>query len=168
MRKFISIIFVLAAGLGISKFAYADAIPSLEFAFEEIVLLETDTVQVGATSMGNRAIVNIKGGSFEGPNLKGEILSGGWDWQLLRDDGCRTLQADYMIKTDDGVIINVVNKGFSCPNADGTRNPVRTYAVFEPPLGKYQWMGRSPFIGTLEPVTIEGQRAVKIRFFQVK
>ena len=37
---------------------------------------------VGKTAKGNRFIVPITGGTFEGPNIKGEVLEGGADYQL--------------------------------------------------------------------------------------
>jgi hypothetical protein len=38
-------------------------------------------------------------------------LSGGADWQIVRSDGVAELDANYQIKTDDGVIIYVKNNG---------------------------------------------------------
>lgn len=146
--------------------AAASSVPTLEFAFEETVLLGAD-VPAGPTPLGSRNIVPITGGTFEGPGLKGTITAGGWDWQLRRADGCLQIKADYMLRTDDGVVINVVNTGVSCR----ARNPAavtRTQPVFEAPLGKYEWLGQTSFVGTLDPVSLPGgQRAVRIRFFRV-
>ncbi|MCY1672598.1 DUF3237 domain-containing protein [Novosphingobium sp. SL115] len=143
----------------------ADA-PRLEFAFEEIVTLAPD-IRVGPTSLGRRNIIPITGGRFEGPSIKGTIIPGGWDWQLIRQDGCLQIEADYMLKTDDGVVINVINKGVACRGADGKPVPLRTQPVFEAPLGKYEWLGKSAFVGTLEPVQEAGAPAVRIRFYKV-
>jgi hypothetical protein len=41
-----------------------------------------------------------------------------------------------MLRTDDGVVINVINKGVACRSTDGQTVSVRTLPVFEPPLGK--------------------------------
>jgi hypothetical protein len=143
----------------------ADAPPKLSFVFEETVLLGA-TLTPGATAMGKRFIVPITGGHFEGPGdgsgLRGKVLPGGWDWQLLRADGCLNVKADYMLQTDDGVIVNVVNTGPLCPG-----RPVLTTPIFEPPLGKYQWLGQSAFVGALEVVKVDGQPAVRIRFYRV-
>ena len=92
--------------------------PRLEFAFEELVLLGPAS-SPGNTAYGSRNIIPIIGGTFEGPGIKGTIIPGGWDWQLVRADGCVDVHADYMIKTDDGVIINVVNDGALCRAAAG-------------------------------------------------
>lgn len=140
--------------------------PTFEFAFEETVTLGAD-IPAGQSAAGERNIVPITGGSFSGPGLKGTIMGGGWDWQLLRADGCREIKADYMLKTDDGAIINVINTGVSCRAANPSAQ-VRTHPVFAPPAGKYAWLGQSAFIGTLDPVALpDGQRAVRIRFYKV-
>ena len=147
--------------------AQEPAPPELEFVFEEIVTLGP-SISPGDTARGGRLIIPITGGTFEGPGLKGEVMPGGWDWQLRRADGCTDVVADYFLKTDDGVVINVVNTGVICPpGEDGQAQPVRTHPVFEPPLGKYQWMGKTTFVGTLETVPPEQGPAVKIRFYRV-
>src|SRR5277367_4895355 len=82
--------------------------PHLEFVFEEFVTLGA-SIHPGETPFGERNIVPITGGTFSGPNIQGKVMSGGWDWQLATKTGCHSIQADYMIQTDDGAIINVIN-----------------------------------------------------------
>jgi hypothetical protein len=141
--------------------------PHLDFAFEELVLLGK-AVTPGRTPYGARNMIPITGGTFEGPGIKGTIVPGGWDWQLARADGCTDVHADYMLKTDDGAIINVVNDGALCmPQPGEAPRPVRTSPRFEAPLGKYQWLGQTAFIGTLEMVSgPKGEPAVRIRFYK--
>lgn len=141
--------------------------PRLEFALEELVLLGT-AVAPGETPYGRRNMIPITGGTFEGPGIKGTIIPGGWDWQLVRDDGCIDVHADYMLKTDDGVVINVVNDGAICmPKPGEPPQPVRTSPRFEAPLGKYDWLGKTAFVGTLEGAAgPNGEPAVKIRFYK--
>ena len=141
--------------------------PGLEFVLQETVSLGK-VVAVGKTARGERRIIPITGGHFEGPGIKGEIMPGGWDWQLTRADGCTDVKADYFLKTDDGVVINVVNTGEICPGAKGVPAAVRTHPVFEPPLGKYEWLGRQAFVGTLGMAPPGAGPAVLIRFYRVK
>lgn len=142
--------------------------PELEFVFEEIVTLQP-AVSVGKTARGERRIIPITGGTFEGPEIRGEVMPGGWDWQLDRPDGCTEIEADYFLKTDDGAVINVVNKGTLCKPMPGeTPVPVRTHPVFEPPLGKYEWLGQGAFVGTLGMAPASNGPAVLIRFYRVK
>ena len=139
--------------------------PKLEFVFEEVVTLGAG-VHPGATPWGERNIIPITGGSFTGPKIKGKVLSGGWDWQLATQTGCFKIQADYMIQTDDGAIINVVNKGTSCKTATEKQGRLLTAPVFEAPVGAYEWLNGGAYVGTLEGATVEGKPAVRIRFYK--
>ena len=161
---------VLAAGASSSLQAADPQVPApprLEFAFEELVSLG-QAVSPGKTAYGSRNMIPITGGTFEGPGIRGTIVPGAWDWQLVRADGCVDVHADYMLKTDDGVMINVVNTGALClPDPGGAPKPVRTSPRFEAPLGKYQWLGQTAFVGTLERATgPRGEAAVRIRFYK--
>lgn len=151
----------IAAPLG------AQDAPTLEFAFEEIVTLGQAT-SPGDTALGGRLIIPITGGTFEGPGIKGTVMPGGWDWQLRRADGCTKVEADYFIRTDDGVVINVVNTGVICMGEGGAMLPVRTHPVFEAPRGKYEWLSQAAFVGTLERAPPEAGPAVRIRFYRVR
>ena len=60
--------------------------PGLVFAFELRATVAAPT-ELGAVSSGRRRIVDITGGTFEGPGIKGKIRPGGADWQIVRADG---------------------------------------------------------------------------------
>ncbi len=141
--------FILAfAGLALSVPAVAQDEPGLELLYRAEVKLG-EVIEVGETARGNRRIIPITGGTFEGTDIRGEILPMGWDWQLDVEGGCTQIIADYFLRTDDGSVINVVNSGALCgPDENGPR-PVRTSPVFEPPLGKYEYLGEGGYIGTL-------------------
>jgi hypothetical protein len=156
-----------AGAASLAAAASAQQAPALEFAFEEIVTLGEAT-SPGDTARGGRLIIPITGGTFEGPEIRGTVVPGGWDWQLRRADGCTDVEADYFLKTDDGVVINVVNKGVICPGEGGAFRPVRTHPVFEAPRGKYEWLSQTAFVGTLEPAPPAAGPAVKIRFYRVR
>jgi hypothetical protein len=162
-----------SALLATPALAEEPAAPQLVFAFEEIVTLGP-SVTPGETPRGKRNIIPITGGRFDGPGhsgegFKGEVMPGGWDWQLIRPDGCVEVEADYFLKTDDGVVINIVNKGSLCPPKDGgAPAPTRTHPVFEAPIGKYEWLNRSAFVGTLELADPSEGHAVKIRIYRAQ
>jgi len=141
--------------------------PTLQFVYEELVTLSA-TQPVGETPQGKRNIVPITGGTFQGPRLKGKILPGGWDWQLASPGGCFTIHADYMIQTDDGVIINVRNVGTQCKSSDGKQTALLTSPAFEAPKGKYDWLNGGVYVGTLEGTSINGTPAVRIRFYMAQ
>ena len=69
--------------------------PATEFVMQLRVTLDAPYT-VGETPHGRRTVIPITGGTFEGPLLKGTILSGGADWQLAK--GNRTeVEAIYSI-----------------------------------------------------------------------
>jgi hypothetical protein len=142
----------------------AASIPRLQFAFEERVTL-APTVEIGETAFGQRRYIPITGGSVVGPKLNGQVVPGGWDFQLTyKGSDCTQLAADYFLKADDGTLIHVFNEGLVCPGA--------APAVFRPrleaPKGKHGWMTHGTFVATLElegtPPKVE---AVRIRFYEV-
>jgi hypothetical protein len=70
--------------------------PQVEFAFEARVSLAPPVV-LGETAMGRRQYIGITGGTLSGPKLTGQVLPGGWDYQLGLASGCNTLAADYFL-----------------------------------------------------------------------
>jgi hypothetical protein len=70
-----------------------------------------DILQLGQTPVGERRIINILGGQVEGPRLKGQILPGGADWQLIRADGIADIQARYTIRSESGGLVLVSSEG---------------------------------------------------------
>ena len=69
--------------------------------FEFLMDLAVDVgevVSMGVTPLGERRVVNILGGTFEGPEMRGEVLAGGADWQLARTDGVLDLDAHYALQ----------------------------------------------------------------------
>lgn len=106
---------------------------------------------VGKTSHGNRFVIPIVGGTFEGPNMKGTVIPGGADYQLQDNENGRTeLEAIYSIKTDDGVNIHIRNKGIIYNGKDANGNPqfyFYTSPKFEAPLdSKYAWLNNAIFV----------------------
>jgi len=140
----------------------ADAVPRVEFAFEERVTL-SPAVVLGNTALGHRQFIPITGGTVAGPKLKGQVVPGGWDFQLTYSaSDCTQLSADYFLKAEDGTLIHVFNEGLVCPGAP--RSLFRP--KLEAPKGAHEWMTHATFVATLE-VEPSGL-AVRIRFYQVK
>ncbi|MGI4881394.1 MAG: DUF3237 domain-containing protein [Janthinobacterium lividum] len=143
-----------------------DKPPVPEFVFEEMVTLAPD-IKVGPTPFGSRNIVPITGGTFAGPRLHGTIVPGGWDWQLATTGGCFKLEANYMIRTDDGVVINVLNRGTACKDLEPGARMI-TVPSFEAPLGRYAWLNDGAYWGTLEGTKFDGKPAVHIRIYKAR
>jgi hypothetical protein len=68
-------------------------------------------VSLGMTTAGERRCVTLLGGQVAGPELNGEVVAGGVDWQVLRSDGVIEIAAHYLIRADDGALIEVKSEG---------------------------------------------------------
>jgi hypothetical protein len=156
-----------------------EAMPRAEFVFEERVTLAPATV-LGDTDLGHRQYIPITGGAVAGPKLKGEVIPGGWDFQLRYPDGCGTLSADYFLRAEDGTVIHILNQAFNCGISapGGERSWLRP--TFEAPKGSaYEWLTRGTFIASLEldmppapaapaPPAAGSAMAIRIKFYQIK
>lgn len=123
--------------------------PKLEFALQLKVTLG-QAFSMNNTQHGRRTVIPITGGTFEGPNVKGTIISGGADYQLANADGRTEIEAIYCIKTDDGVYIHVRNRGIITNAKDADGKPTfyfRCAPQFEAPADSpYGWMNNSLFL----------------------
>jgi hypothetical protein len=132
-------------------------------------------LDVGAVPAGRRRIVPILGGTFQGSGLKGRVLPGGADWQILRADGLAELDTRYTLETDDGQLIYVQNAGIRHASPEITAKlmkgePVdpslvyfRTVPKFETSAPELAWLMRSIFVGTGERYPAE----VLLRFWKL-
>jgi hypothetical protein len=148
--------------------------PKLELAFEAAVDVG-DPVEVGAIPGGTRRVVPINGGTFSGPMLRGTILPGGADYQLLQTDGSTQLDAHYVLQTDNGSRISVVNRGIRHGSPEvmtklNAGEPVdpnliyfRTAAQMQTAAPELQWMNHSLFIGVGERYPSK----VVVQFFRI-
>ena len=68
-------------------------------------------ISLGPAPTGERRYVPLGAGTVTGPELKGRIVPGGVDWQLRRDDGVLQIAAHYVIRTDDGALVEVQSDG---------------------------------------------------------
>jgi hypothetical protein len=115
---------------------------------------------VGDTPQGDRRIIPVIGGSFSGPQLKGQVLvGGGGDWLLFRKDGAAQLDVRTTLRTDDGVLIYVSYRGVSVIPADVRQRIMsgqdvdpaqyyfRTTPYFETASEKYSWLNKLVTVG---------------------
>lgn len=152
-------------------------VPKLEFVYECDATL-SDALPFGQTIEGTRRVIPITGGRVNGPQVRGELVAGGFDWNLSRSDGASMVDASYYMRTDDGVMIRITNRGVGGPpaapagprggGAAGATEALLMFTTpsFETPVGKYDWLTRSTFVGTLG-VRPNTRAAVLIRVFRV-
>jgi hypothetical protein len=149
--------------------------PALTFAFELHATVAAPT-ELGPVAAGRRRIVEITGGTFQGPGIKGKVRPGGADWQIVRADGFTELDTRYTIETDTGQLIYVQNAGMRHAPPDVMKKLLageavdpalvyfRTLPKFETSAPDLQWLTRAVFIGMGERYPNE----VVIRFWRVE
>jgi hypothetical protein len=131
----------------------------LEFALEfRFVLGPRLEIPVAADFV--RGVVPIQHGSFSGPGIKGRVIAeSGGNYPLLRADGSGQFDSQYLLETEDGVIIfkrsggvrhappEVARALLAGDHVDPASYYVRMTPRFEAPAGPYDWLNRTVFVG---------------------
>ena len=112
IRQYFRGLLALVAVLTLGAVVHADeAPPPLKTEFAFVTHVRTgEALQADHTPEGATRYVPIIGGTLSGPGIKATILAGA-DSQVIRADGVIVIEARYMMRTDDNVLIGVVNRG---------------------------------------------------------
>jgi hypothetical protein len=142
--------------------------PSLVYAFTLDVDLAPPQC-FGQTAFGERRLIPITGGRFEGPKIKGTILPGGGNWNATRPDGVVHVPARYTIQAEDGTLINITNERYGRASQEimdgvfgedpskvsmkkgGADWYMKTFPRFEVADGPHTWLNSTCFVGDLLP-----------------
>lgn len=128
--------------------------PSFEYTFR-VKATVAAPLEFGQTHLGTRRIIDILGGKVEGPTLSGEVLPGGADWQIIREDGSAVLEARYTIRIHDQALIYVRNFGYRHGPPEILDQLVKGVAVdpalyyfratpfFETAAPQYDWLNKT-------------------------
>jgi Protein of unknown function (DUF3237) len=131
--------------------------PDLQLLLEVRAVLDAAVV-VGNTPVGLKRVVPILSGTFSGPDMRGTIVPGGADWQYVRADDVTVVEARYLLRTDDDVLIEVHNRGIrhgpaetmkrlaAGESVDPSEYYFRATPVLTAPAGKYEWLNRHLFV----------------------
>ncbi|HUR32421.1 MAG TPA: DUF3237 domain-containing protein, partial [Vicinamibacterales bacterium] len=86
-------------------------------------------MELGEVPAGRRRIIPILGGTFDGPLLRGTVLAGGADWQIVQADGVAKLDTRYALQTHDGKVIYIQNAGVRHASPEITKKLLAGEAV---------------------------------------
>lgn len=139
--------------------------PRTEFVFEAVVDVGSNSA-LGNGPLGERRMVGITGGTFEGPGLRGKVLPyGGMDRQIIRRDGIKILDALYELQTDDGAVLTVHNKVI----VDESKKPRYAFSAVQvtAPDGPYAWLNRVQLVGMHAGSLRPQRQAVVIRVYKL-
>jgi hypothetical protein len=136
----------------------------------EAVVQVSPRQDLGMSPAGERFIIPIVGGQFagdiDGHVLRGRVLPGGADRQLLRPDGIKELDALYEMQHDDGTVLTIHNRVTIDAPANGSRYAF-SHVKVTAPEGPHAWLNRRVFVGTLHGLPPE-QQAVLIRVWMLR
>lgn len=131
--------------------------PALHFEFTATITLGP-IVELGLVAGVRKRIVPITGGSFSGPRIRGEVLSGGGDWQSILPDGSAQVRALYTLKAEDGTMIGITNAGIrrgppqvlarlaAGEDVDPSLYYFRAAPTFDVVDGPHQWLKENLFV----------------------
>jgi Protein of unknown function (DUF3237) len=148
--------------------------PDLDFVFGLKARLG-EMLVIGETPEGLRRMIPILDGTFSAPNFHGDVLGGGADWQYVRNDGVTIAEAVYLLKTHDGALIQIRNRGVRHGPAEAIQrltagehvDPAEYYFRASPTFlvspGPYDWLNKNVFVAT----GARYARAIELWFYRV-
>ena len=110
--------------------------------------------------LGDPRFIHVSGGTFAGERLKGVLLDGSSDWQLVRADGVAELDVRVSLQCDAGPIVfmkgwgmrhgpaEVLQRLAQGEDVDPALYYFREAIMFEAPAGKYEWLNRVLALGS--------------------
>ncbi len=118
-----------------------------------------EPLDLGDAPGGRRRIVPLTGGTFAGPELNGELLSGvSADWQIVLADGTTLAELRYTLRTEAGALIYIQSRGVRHGPAevlsrlgrgeevDPAEYVFRTATRIETAASELAWLNRGVFI----------------------
>ena len=135
------------------------ATPQLQF-FADLSVQVDKPQEVGRVFNAQRRVIPILGGDVTGDGWRGRILPGGADFQLIASDTVAQLDARYVVETDAGDRIFVMNRALRSAPAEVTAKLIRgepvdpalvyfrCVPVFETGSKTFAWINERIFVGT--------------------
>ena len=133
--------------------------PQLQF-FADLSVQVDKPQEVGRVFNAQRRVIPILGGEVTGDGWRGRILPGGADFQLIASDTVAQLDARYVVETDAGDRIFVMNRALRSAPAEVTAKLIRgepvdpalvyfrCVPVFETGSKTFSWINERIFVGT--------------------
>lgn len=109
-----------------------------EFLYKVSLVLDKP-IDTGKSPFGSRITYPVKGGTFEGPKMKGIVKAVGEDWLMKIDERTNLLDVRIVLKTDDNQIISCTYKGIVRKTSEES-SYWRITPTFQTGSEKYDWM----------------------------
>lgn len=122
-----------------------------------------EAITVGQIAEGVLRVIPITGGVFEADGFCGTVLNVGADWNVTRADGSAHAYARYLLKTQDGAVIQIENEGILTGQEGGFATTPKFAADAN---GPYAWLNTGVYAGTLK-ASQDPRCSVEITVFQL-
>ena len=132
-----------------------------ELLFDLIIETRMPVTGVGVSGR-DRVIVEVSGGTFNGPALKGTLIGPSGDWIEQRADGSSLLDVRLLLQTDDGQKIFTSWRGISYMPPGGALY-ARILPTFETRAPRYEWLNHIVSVGVYRP----GAGRIAYRVFRI-
>lgn len=143
--------------------------------FADLTVEVAAPIEVGATGQGIRRVIPIVGGTCTARDWTARVLAAGADFQLVVNERMARLEARYVLETDAGDRIYVLNEAVRTASPEVMSQLVRGEAVdpgdvyfrcaprFEAGAPSLMWLMERVFLG----VGLRRPSEVAMRFFEV-
>lgn len=142
--------------------------PALAF-FATLTIQVGPAHEIGPTTAGNRRVIPILGGQVAGDGWSARVMPGGADFQAIATPTLARLDARYVLETEAGELIYVVNRAIRVASREVTERLVRGEPVdpalvyfrctpaFETAAPSLAWVNERLFLGSgvRRPASVE-------------
>jgi hypothetical protein len=134
--------------------------PTVSLQFEYLMTIRA-TVEMPRPTGDNLRIVNVSGGSADGPKIKGKLLAPVGDWIRIMPGGIGRMDVRAAIETDDGQVVYFSYNGVQQCKKEGADKAARGELVtsddcsfisaptFETKSERYSWLNGVQAIGKM-------------------
>lgn len=160
--------------------AVAPTPPRLDFVYEARVKLGELKMMGNYSDRHERGALQLLGGSFEGPGLRGTVLPSTKDWPVYYGNGVRLTDVNYVFVTEDGVYLFVTVKGFrydpskmtgsllASEKVQPAPNLLRVLIDIQAPVDSaYAWMNYNLFVGVAGQSQPGANRTAVLRVYRL-
>jgi hypothetical protein len=103
-------------------------------------------IEISDAPGGNRLLLAVTGGSFEGERLRGTVVpSPGGDWAIREPDGTVRIDVRLVLQPDTGGPILLTYAGVAVRTHDGVS--IRTAGRFVASAGPHSWLNSVQAVG---------------------
>ncbi|HKP08067.1 MAG TPA: DUF3237 family protein [Microbacterium sp.] len=120
--------------------------PRLGYRFTIVAEVEP-WIEIGTVNTEQLLLVPIVGGTVRG-EVSGEVLPSGGDWARLAEGDLVHVEARYLVRSDSGSVIEVLNTGIGHRVEGGEQlDYFATRPIFRTADPALEWLTRAVFVG---------------------